>query len=591
MPDFGTPVAQNINTGAQNLQTLSGLLGIQQQQAQVASAQAQAQQDQQKNQELQQAQGLAMSAKNGAYRKPDGSFDPQAFSKDVLSIGPYAAANAGQIMATANEMVQNTTAINDLNVKQKAQASSYLLSAIKTDKNGNPINTYSDVVNAVDGMVSDNPQLQRLGLSIMGRFHPSDSPEEIAQALKQAGNSFTGQPPVTTMGTVQTKGGIQPVQMNPLSTLPIGPQGQPIANAPAPSIQVQPGTGAPAIVSPSGAVTPIGQNQAPINKPDVPPQTNWWNPAPGQAQMLTANTAALVQRTQSGIQAANTSPQAIDSLERIGSILDQGTWTGTAFSATKDLKNLVSSLTGQEIPGTQNASEMVKNMARYEAARAGAVGNTDAARTLVESGSPNYKMDSKAVKAVVQQCLANEQIIQSYGNLMESTQNPQEAMQRESQFRSIPHLLQMFELGNMKSKSDVDAFLKRYDLSGATLAKSRQMYDQLMQGVQAAPGRAKGGPVGAGDYIVGEKGKEKLHLEPGSFGYVTPNKKAAGVHRLFGGPVMGPIAGPYTPMGGNMSPTMNPAKSPIQPAMGQQPMTLNNLMQAKGFGGRYGMVR
>ena len=236
MADFGSPVATT-STPCRGYKHCPTYIGIQQQQAQVASAQAQAQQDQQKNQELQQAQGLAMSAKNGAYRKPDGSFDPQAFSKAVLSIGPYAAANAGQIMTTANEMVQNTTAINDLNVKQKAQASSYLLSAIKTDKNGNPINTYSDVVNAVDGMVSDNPQLQRLGLSIMGRFHPSDSPEEIAQALKQAGNSFTGQPPVTTMGTVQTKGGIQPVQMNPLSTLPIGPQGQPIANALAPSIQ------------------------------------------------------------------------------------------------------------------------------------------------------------------------------------------------------------------------------------------------------------------------------------------------------------------------------------------------------------------
>ena len=411
MADFGSPVAQNVNGPQQTIQTLSGILGIRQQQAQVASAQAQAQQDQQKNQELQQAQGLAISARNGAYRKPDGSFDPQAFSKAVLSIGPYAAANAGQIMTTANEMVQNTTAINDLNVKQKAQASSYLLSAIKTDKNGNPINTYSDVVNAVDGMVSDNPQLQRLGLSIMGRFHPSDSPEEIAQALKQAGNSFTGQPPVTTMGTVQTKGGIQPVQMNPLSTLPIGPQGQPIANAPAPSIQIQPGTGAPAIVSPSGAVTPIGQNQAPINKPGVPPQTNWWNPAPGQAQMLTANTAALVQRTQAGIQAANTAPQAIDALERIGSILDSGTWTGTAFSGFKDLKNLAASI-GIDTTGTQNASELVKNMARYEAARAAAVGNTDASRSLVEAGSPNYHMDAKAVKAVMQQSLANEQIIQ-----------------------------------------------------------------------------------------------------------------------------------------------------------------------------------
>ena len=142
---------------------------------------------------------------------------------------------------------------------------------------------------------------------------------------------------------------------------------------------------------------------------------------------------------------------------------------------------------------------------------------------------------------------------------------------------------------------------------GRLWPRANRCYDHLMQGVQAAPGRAKGGPVGAGDYIVGEKGKEKLHLEPGSVGYVTPNPNTNGQPRWMGGMVNGgwgggnwggnmpPISGPFTPMPGQMPPAMNPANSPIQPLsrppmMGQQPMTLNNLMQAK-FGGRYGMVR
>ncbi len=72
-----------------------------------------------------------------------------------------------------------------------------------------------------------------------------------------------------------------------------------------------------------------------------------------------------------------------------------------------------------------------------------------------------------------------EKIIQSYANLMQSAPTPQIAQQREQAFRSIPHLLQTFELGQMKSKQEVDEFLKRYDISGADLAKSRQMLQQL----------------------------------------------------------------------------------------------------------------
>jgi hypothetical protein len=601
--DFGAPVAQNVNGPQQTIQTISGLYGIKQQQAALGTAQAQEAQAQQQNQELQQAQQLAISAKNGAFRNPDGSFDPQSFSKAVLELGPYAAANSGQIMTTANEMVQNSTAINDLNTKQQAQIADGLLAEAN-----DPNVTYSDVIDRLTQIGEDNPQLNRLLLSSAGAFHPSDTPAQISATLKRMAMSMHSGATAPQMTTVQGPQGIQPVNLNPYNPQGTGPVGQPIRQGVAPQIVTQPGTGAPAIVGPSGNATPIGAN-AP--RGTEPQGTNWWNPAPGQVQMLTANTQQFVQRTQQGIQAANSSPQALDALGRMGAIIDSGTPTGTAFSGFKDLANFFSSI-GIDTSGAQNLSELAKNAARYEAARSSAIGNTDAARELQEAGSPNTHLDPKAVKAVVRQCIANEQIIQSYGNLMESAPDPQVGAQREAAFRSIPHLLQMFELGDLKTpdgkadKPAINEFLKRYDISGAELAKSKQMYDQLMQGVQPI-GRAKGGNVKPGAYMVGEDGPEMLHLAPGSKGFVTPNPATAMrnqtaaknyVHRLFGGSVMGPIGGPFTPGLGGM-PTTTPATgtnapmfTPRVPVMEpQRPMSLNSLMQPRGIGNRFGMVR
>ncbi|MDE2107275.1 MAG: hypothetical protein KGL39_59305, partial [Patescibacteria group bacterium] len=287
---------------------------------------------------------------------------------------------------------------------------------------------------------------------------------------------------------VQGPGGLQATQTNPQSPLGIGPIGQPIPQGISPQVATQPGTGGVSIIGPNGVARPI--TNAPTQAPNAPnaaqpgqqgQSINWWNPPPGAVNLLNQNVAALAKRTQGAISAANTTPQAIDALDRMRAILDQGTFTGTAFSGFKDLKNLAASM-GIDTTSAQNSSELVKNMARYEAARAAAVGDTDASRALVEAGSPNFKMDAKAVKAVVLQSLANERIIQAYGKLMESTTNPQEGMQKETAFRSIPHLLQMFELGELKSKPEVDEFLKRYDITPAEMAKSHQAYMQLMGG-------------------------------------------------------------------------------------------------------------
>lgn len=486
MPDSIPAVGAEIRP-PNPIQTFSNVLGLRQQQlaiqqaqANVQSAQAGAAQAQQQNQELQQAQSLATAAKNGAYRNQDGSLNTQKLSEDVQNIGPYAANYANQIVSRANEMVANQTAINSLNTNEQQQLSDVFLS-LAGDKNL----THSEIIDSLNAAVERNPQFARIALSWASGIPPNANSAQLQQLMKQfalASHSTSAQPQISL---TQGPGGLQITQTNPYSPLGAGVQGKPVPQGLSPQIITQPGTGGVFKVGPGTNVTPVGggQQPPPPQNPTQPQKQNWWQPAPFQMQMYQQNVDALVKRVQAGVQAANTTPQALDALDRMRAILDQGTWTGTAFSGFKDLKNLAASI-GLDTTGAQNASELVKNMARYEAARASAVGDTDASRALVEAGSPNFKMDANAVKSVVLQSIGNERIIQSYANLMQSAPTPQVAMQREQQFRSIPHLLQMLELGELHSKPEVDEFLKRYDLSGKELAKSYQMYQKLMATAQ-----------------------------------------------------------------------------------------------------------
>ncbi|MDE2098331.1 MAG: hypothetical protein KGL39_13845 [Patescibacteria group bacterium] len=465
------------------------MLGIQQQQAGVQTAQAEAQQAQQKNQELQQAQGLLNMAmqKGSPYWNPDGTLNTGKLTRDMQSIGPYVQTFANQAVTRSNEMMTNRMMINNLNTAQQNE-----LADVFTSLSSKPDLTHSDVINALSAAAERNPQLTRLTTSWAAGIPIDATTAQLQAAVKRMALASHGAEAGTPgMQTILTSRGQQPTATNIASPF-FGQQGQPIQPGIQPQIVTQPGTQGQFVVGPSaGQVNPVGgqpqghppqsptQQPGALGQPPQQPQQNWWQPQPGQAQWLQQTTAATVQRAQQYISAANTSPQALDALDRMRAILDQGVWTGTAFSGFKDLKNLAASM-GLDTTAAQNASELVKNMARYEAARAAAVGDTDASRSLVEAGSPNYKMDAKAIRSVVLQSMANERIIQSFGNVMESSPNPQIAMQREQQLRSIPHLLQMFELGEMHNPEEVNDFLKRYDISGSELAKSRKMYMKFM---------------------------------------------------------------------------------------------------------------
>lgn len=212
--------------------------------------------------------------------------------------------------------------------------------------------------------------------------------------------------------------------------------------------------------------------------PSGPAVTKAPGPAGGpayqeQLAFKQAQGAQFATRQQSGIAMANQSPQALDALSRARAILDQGTWTGGGvFSLTKELKNTLAGI-GFDTESATNANELVKNLARYEATRANGVGNTDAARNLVSTGSPSTIVDSQAAKNIITQSMANEMAIKGYANKVGPVGSPQEGMQKEQEFRNTPNLIEGYEYGLMRSPEEADQFSKRYGLTKQQIAETR----------------------------------------------------------------------------------------------------------------------
>jgi hypothetical protein len=146
----------------------------------------------------------------------------------------------------------------------------------------------------------------------------------------------------------------------------------------------------------------------------------------------------------------------------------------------KGLKNLMSSL-GIDTQGADDMNTLTKNLARYEASRAtqAGLGGTDAARELAHSGSPNTQLDNKALLGIVRQSLATEQAVASYANVQSKATTPQQLLQNEAAFRSIPNHIQAREFSMMRSPQEADAYLKSQGLTKAEMAVARQQVKQF----------------------------------------------------------------------------------------------------------------
>lgn len=308
-----TPVATEIQPPnmANGLGMFSKVLGLQQQELgigiqrqELAAQTANTQQTQERNQELQQAQQLALSVKGGAYRNPDGSLNRLKLADDLSALGPYAQSMASSYLSQANEMVANEQAHQNLSASQQQQ-----LSATFGSLASKPGVSKSDVIDAVNALVQENPQEGRMALSMMAHLPQNASSQQLQGLMRQwamAGTSAQAGVAQTApaMAAVQGPHGLEFAQTNPLSPLGMGPQGAPISQGVAPTIVTNPTTGAPTVINPqatgsAGAFGGVPQS----NASPAYPRGNTMSPYPGEQQDIAGFQKYVAQTRQEGDQA------------------------------------------------------------------------------------------------------------------------------------------------------------------------------------------------------------------------------------------------------------------------------------------------
>jgi hypothetical protein len=225
MPDFGSPIAQNVNVDP--LKTLSSMLSIKQQQQALQSGQltiqgqqqslqgqnAEVQQKQQQNKELQAlAQFTAKAVSDPAYKNSDGTPNVQKYQQDAMAVAPtYGQAYIGNATTNFKEAIANRSALLALNSQQQAELGQGLAAVAAT-----PGANREDLMNVVQQLRAKNqdPAYQRMIDSALLSFpNTSAMPDDQASmALRQHAGMMAqgvgGLAPQLPQGTTNAAGQI-----------------------------------------------------------------------------------------------------------------------------------------------------------------------------------------------------------------------------------------------------------------------------------------------------------------------------------------------------------------------------------------------
>ncbi len=472
MPDAFTPVALGIKPPdpMAGINAYSGILGLQQQQQQLQTgqyqqqtAQANASQDQQRNRELQAVSGLMRNVHGGGYRKDDGTFDEQKFADDVQAVAPvYGQQVATSARSQANEIVANQSAKQKL-TEESRQDLGDVLNSLST----NPETRRGDVVTAVTKYIQDHkddPNAIRVATAQLALLPPDDNSPNFRTTLSNFAGTLTGKPQ-SAPTTIDTGTQIQPGSVLN-ATGAVTPAGgafnkQNVVTTPA---------------GPLAVATPARGTIAPLTTPGAPPAPRQeLNTTRVQQQTNESTAQGIVSRVQQAQAAANNSIQAQDALSRARTLLDNPSIdTGKGFDSKRTLSNAMAAA-GIDTQGATDANTLVKNLARYEAARAtqAGLGGTDAARELAHNGSPNTNVDQRALRGMVTQSLATEKALAAYARIQAKTGDAGAQQRNESDFRNIPHLIEGYEYGLARTPQEAEEFLKRHNLDAKQMAQIR----------------------------------------------------------------------------------------------------------------------
>lgn len=335
MPDFGSPVAQNVQT-PNITATLGGLMGLQSQKIGIEQAQQNLQRGAAATQMTQQDAQQRAAVANvdwGKYTDGTGMISP-----DKMIADPALRQAAGDSMLDVvkagagirNQQLQNSQALAGLNDTLRGQFSS-MVGGLRTDPD----------------VVADNPQGRQKVVDAMTNWAQQGGPDaarvasiyapvaEHAPPGKLAGglgniqlqamavpNQVSAESPTISM--VPTQAGTQPFNQNPLAAGGIGPQGAPMI----PPNQTVPTTGGGAAIgnTTTGQVGPFASRPG-APQVDFPAGEN----GATQADLQLQRTAAQ--------QAAASAPTMHNLNRGVIAEVDNGTTTGNLGAIIQKVKS------------------------------------------------------------------------------------------------------------------------------------------------------------------------------------------------------------------------------------------------------------
>src|SRR5581483_2970597 len=485
MPDM-TPVANTIipPNPQQGMNTLSGILGLQQQRQALQtgqylqkSAAARAQSDLLATQGQQESADFFKNWDPADHVGAAGTIDlNSALSSDLFKqAGPgktpimesLLGVKQKQLAAKQTLAGLNGTLINQLGTQIGALAQDPDIAADKTDPRTGVNTGRAKIDQYFSNFAKLSPDAARVAQiyqPMIDHIPPGKLPQAIQQLQMQAqdvGGQQAQQNPQP--GSVDTGGAIYPTVTARSSGIPQF-TGQRFDKSMAPH-QVTNAAGQIVNVAPSGALTPApsaGSSGA----------SGGANPTTAQATVQNTAATGISQRVQQAQSAANNTIQAQDALSRARTLLDNPSLeTGKGFDTGRTLSNAMASL-GIDTQGATDANTLVKNLARYEAARAtqAGLGGTDAARELAHNGSPNTTVDQAALKGMVTQSLATEKALAAYARIQAKTSDGQSLARNEADFRNIPNLIEGYEYGLARSPKEAEEFLTKHGISAQQMA-------------------------------------------------------------------------------------------------------------------------
>jgi hypothetical protein len=466
---------------SQGINTLNGILGLQQARQNLQTgqynqqtAQANAQMTQQDAQQRSAAGSFFKNFDIAKHHGDDGTLDLDSAltSPEFKATGDSAPEIAKSLLAIKNSQLAAKTSLAGLNGTLRDQFSQQVAGLAQDPdvKQGNQTGR-GKVLDAIDqfGKVG-GPDAQRVA-AIYGQVLQNTPPGKMGQALQnlqlQAKSAGEQLPQATTVdkGSQVIPGAVAP------GSGVFTPAGPPVQKDIAPHV----------ITTPAGPIATVGPKGTLSAAPTQGAGPNL-NPTAAQQASTMEAAKGVAGRVQQAQAAANNTTQAQDALERARGILDQpdALNTGGGFEWKKTVKNMLAGA-GIDTAGADDANTLVKNLARYEASRAtqAGLGGTDAARELAHNGSPNVALDNKALKGVITQSLATEKALAGYAGVQAKTKDPDQLAKNETDFRNIPHLVQAYEYGLARTPVEAEEFLKKHGLSREEMAKSRRQIKEF----------------------------------------------------------------------------------------------------------------